>query len=125
MTIDEEALDAKLAELEGLRAFSPRVISKFEAFLRSPDPWVLHRANPFAFAEERGVAPDEAIELFLLAAKVGLFQMSWSLLCPGCGDAVKSFSSLRNVCATFHCFLCSVDLETRLDDFVHVGFTIA
>lgn len=122
--LNESRLDEQLGELEKLRAWSPRVISKLESFLRTEDGWALFRANPFYFAEERGVSPDEAIDLFLLAGKVGLLRMTWSLLCPGCGAAVQSFSSLRKVCAMFHCVLCSTDMETKLDDFVQVGFTI-
>lgn len=124
-TLNETLLDRQLEELEKLRSWSPRVISKLENFIRGTDDWALFRANPFAFAEERGVNEDEAIDLFLLASKVGLFQMTWNLICAGCGAAVQSFATLRNVCASFHCHLCSVDIETRLDDFVHVGFTIS
>jgi class 3 adenylate cyclase len=123
--IDETYLDAKLAELEQLRAWSPRIISKFEAFIRTDDDWALFRVNAFVFAEERGIPEDDAVELLVLASKVGLFQMSWNLLCPGCGLAVQSLSSLKSLCSVFHCFLCSTDIETRLDDYVQVGFTIS
>lgn len=123
--LNEPLLDQKLAELESARVWSPRLISKLESLIRSGDDWALFRVNPFAFAEERGVSEDEAVDLFLTASKLGLFQMTWSLLCPGCGDAVQSFATLKNLCAMFRCFLCSTDVETRLDDFVHVGFNIA
>src|SRR5262245_53564072 len=123
--LNEALLDDKLGELEQLRAWSPRVVSKLESFLRADDEWALFRANPFTFAAERGVNEDEAVDLFLYASKIGIFQMTWNLLCPGCGAAVQSFGALRNVCAMFHCFLCSTDIETRLDDFVHVAFTVS
>jgi len=125
MTLDEALLDDRLGELEKLRAWSPRVISKLESFLRTTDEWALFRANPFVFAEERGVNEEEAVDLFLLASRVGLFGLTWSLLCPGCGAAVQSLATLRNVCSVFHCYLCSVDVETRLDEFVQVGFTVS
>jgi class 3 adenylate cyclase len=124
-SVDEKLLDEKLADLEQLRVWSPRLISKLESFVRTGDDWALFRANPFYFAEERCVSEDEAIDLFLLASKVGLFHMTWSLLCPGCGDAVQSFATLKNVCSAFHCYLCCVDVETSLDEFVHVGFTVS
>ncbi|MGE0550684.1 MAG: DUF5939 domain-containing protein [Kofleriaceae bacterium] len=124
-TLNEALLDTKLAELEQLRSWSPRLVSKLESFLRSDDEWLLFRANPYTFAGERGVSEDESVDLFLLASKVGLFELRWSLLCPGCGQAVQSFSTLKSVCAVFHCFLCSVDIETCLDDYVHIGFTVS
>jgi len=124
-SLDEAFLDEKLAELERLRPWSPRLISKLETFMRSDDEWALFRANPFVFAQERGASEDEAVDLFLLASKAGLFQMTWSLLCPGCGAAVQSFTTLQSVCSLFHCYMCSTDIETRLDDYVHVSFTIS
>jgi hypothetical protein len=123
--LNEALLDDKLGELEQLRTWTPRVISKLESFLRIDDDWALFRANPFTFAEERGVNEDEAVDLFLYASKVGIFQLTWNLLCPGCGAAVQSFATLRSVCAVFHCYLCATDIETRLDDYVHVGFTVS
>ncbi|HTM46103.1 MAG TPA: DUF5939 domain-containing protein [Polyangiaceae bacterium] len=123
--VNETLLDEQLGELEKLRSWSPRVISKLENFIRTADDWSLFRVNPYYFAEERGVSEDEAVDLFLLAGKVGLFQMTWNLLCPGCGAAVQSFATLRSLCAAFHCGLCNVDLETQLDDYVQVGFTIS
>ncbi|HEX6766647.1 MAG TPA: DUF5939 domain-containing protein, partial [Polyangiaceae bacterium] len=124
-SVNEERLDEQLAALEKCRAWSPRVISKLENFVRGADDWALFRANPFLFAVERGVGEDEALDLFIHASRIGLFQITWNLLCPGCGAAVQSFSSLRNLSSTFHCFLCATDLETRLDDFVHVAFTVS
>lgn len=123
--VNEAALDELLGQLERLRTWSPRVVSKLESFLRTDDEWALFRASPFAFAAERGVAEDEAVDLFLCASKVGIFQMTWNLLCAGCGAAVHSFTTLRRVCAVFHCALCTTDIETRLDEFVQVGFTVS
>jgi class 3 adenylate cyclase len=125
MPLDEAVLDEMLAELEKLRSWSPRVVSKLETFLRTDDEWALFRANPFTFAAERGVNEDEAVDLFLHASKVGVFQMSWILICPGCGGAVQSFSTLRKLCTMFHCFICSTDIETELDRFVQVSFTVS
>jgi class 3 adenylate cyclase len=123
--VNEALLDDQLGALEKERSWSPRVISKLENFVRSADDWALFRINPFVFAEERGIPEDEAVDLFLHASRIGLFRVNWSLVCPGCGAAVQSFSSLKNLSSTFRCFTCSMDIETRLDDFVHVGFTVS
>src|SRR5436190_20174957 len=117
MTLDEDLLEQKLADLETCRVWTPRVVSKLEHLIRDGDDWALFRINPFYLASERGIPEDEAVDLLLHATKVGLFQMTWNLLCPGCGAAVQSFSTLKNVVSLFRCFLCSTDVETRLDDF--------
>src|SRR5205085_2120025 len=107
-TIDEALLDEKLAELEGVRLWSPRAIAKLEQLLHSPDEWALSRANPFSFAAERGVSASESLDLFLHAARLGVFTMDWHLLCPQCGAAVESFASLRKLHAHLFCALCLV-----------------
>jgi class 3 adenylate cyclase len=124
-TIDEALLDEKLAELEKLRAWSPRVISKLEQLLHAPDDWTLVRMNPFVFASERGVSASEAVDLFLHATRLGVLTMDWHLLCPQCGAAVESFASLRKLHRHLFCALCLVKTEANLDDFIQVSFTVA
>jgi class 3 adenylate cyclase len=125
IVLDEKLLDEKLAALERVRAWSPRVIAKLEALLRVEDEFALFKINPLKFAAEKGVAEAEAIDLFLHATKEGIFSMGWHLLCPMCGDAVKSFASLSRVTAQLHCSLCHVDVSAQLDDFIEVTFTVS
>jgi class 3 adenylate cyclase len=120
-----QLLDEKLALLEKARAWSPRVISKFEAFLDSPDDYALFRANPYRFATETGIDPQEAVDLFLHANKVGLFKMEWQVICPACGDAVESFGALEHVHTHYVCRPCQEVCEANLDDYIQVSFTIA
>ncbi|WP_410857889.1 DUF5939 domain-containing protein [Paraburkholderia sp. SIMBA_054] len=35
-----------------------------------------------AFARDRGIGEVECIDLFLHAARYGLFEMNWDVLCP-------------------------------------------
>ena len=123
--IDEKVLDEKLAALETARAWSPRLISKLEALLRHEDDFALFKINPIKFAAEKGVSEAEAIDLFLHATNAGLFTMNWHLLCPSCGDAVKSFASLGGVHTKLYCSLCHVDTFAQLDDYIEVSFVVS
>ena len=125
MPIDEKLFEQKLAALEQARAWSPRLIAKLENAVRNGDDYSLFRINPLKFAAEKGASEDEAVDLFLHAAKLGLFDMNWELLCPACADIVSSFSRLRAVHSHYHCDLCRVNFDTNLDDFVEVSFTVA
>ena len=58
-SIDERLLESRMTEIEQARAWSPRVISKFETLIRSGDELSVYRANPLAFARDRGVAEIE------------------------------------------------------------------
>ena len=73
--IEERLLESRMIQIEQARTWSPRVISKFETFIRSADEVSLYRANPLAFARDRGIAEPEAIDLFLHAARAGLLDM--------------------------------------------------
>ena len=117
--------DQKLAELEKARTWSPRVISKLEALLQDADSWALYRVNPIKFAADKGIDETESIDLFLHAAKLGLFRMEWQLLCPHCSDTVSSFHSLSTLRSTCFCPLCHLETQAQLDDYIHVSFTVS
>ena len=124
-SIDERLLETKMTQLEQARAWSPRVISKFETLIRSGDEVSLWRANPLAFARDRAVAEPESIDLFLHAARSGLFDMHWDILCPHSGLVLESFGKLRSLKSHFVCGLCDIDGETELDDFIEVAFSVS
>jgi class 3 adenylate cyclase len=123
--VDERMLDERLAQLEGARLWSPRVVSRLEALIRTDDEAALFRVNPFAFASERGLEEDEAIDLFLHATAQGLFEMDWLLICPRCACAVESFARLRAVLRRFRCPECHNEYEAAMDDFIAIYFTIS
>lgn len=124
-TVNEKVLDERLAALERARTWSPRVVSKLETLLRSADDFELHDLNPLQFAAEKGVSEGEAIDLMLHATKLGLLEMNWQLVCPMCGDHLKSFASLKKMHTHLLCTLCNVSTEAVLDDFIKVSFAVA
>ena len=124
-SIDEGLLERKMTEIERARSWSPRVISKFETLIRSGDEVSVHRANPLAFARDRGVAEAESIDLFLHAARAGLVDMHWDILCPHSGLVLESFGKLRALRSHFVCGLCDIDGQTELDDFIEVSFSVS
>src|SRR5256885_18594 len=102
-SIDEGLLESKMTQIEQARAWSPRVISKFETLIRTGPEETLYRANPLAFARDRGVAESESIDLFHHAARAGLVDMHWDILCPHFGLALQSFGKLRALKSHFVC----------------------
>jgi class 3 adenylate cyclase len=122
--LNEAVLDQRLTALEAARNWSPRVVSRLETLIRTGPDEALLRINPVRFAAERGLAEREAVDLFLHAALVHLFEMDWALICPVCSDVVANFRSLGAVERHFHCNLCHCDFEAALDEFVAVTFTV-
>jgi hypothetical protein len=123
--LNEALLDEKLARLEEARGWGSRVISKLETMIRTADDYSLFRINPLQYAKEKGMTETEAIELFLHASKVGLFEMEWHLVCASCCSIVSSFRALAQVHSHFVCSVCSAVNTASLDDFIQVSFTLS
>lgn len=93
--------------------------------LEAPDR-KLNRVNALAFAAEHGFDDDQTINAFLHAARLGLFEMSWNVLCPGCGGVLDANTSLKTVQSdTYNCTLCAAGYEPTLDEMVEVTFTVS
>ena len=81
--INEKLLEDRLGTLEAAHSWSPRVVSRLEALIRSGKDEALFRINPIKFAADKGMAEAEAIDLFLYAAAYGLFEMNWMKFVTG------------------------------------------
>ena len=123
--VDERTLDERLARLEAERPWSPRVVSRLEALIRTDDDGALFRINPFTFARERGLDDGEAVDLLLHATALGLLEMDWLLICPACACAVESFERLRAVLRRFRCPECHNEYEDAMDDFIAIYFSVS
>jgi len=86
----------------------------------------LCRLNVLDFAKRNGLDEERAIGAFLHAAKFGLFDMSWNVLCPGCGGVLDANATLKTVHQNMYsCALCAAGYEPTLDEMVEVTFTVS
>lgn len=86
----------------------------------------LSRINVLDFAARYGLDEERAIGAFLHAARLGLFELSWNVLCPGCGGVLDSNATLKSVRRDqYACALCAAGYEATLDDTVEVVFTVS
>ncbi|NTJ05795.1 adenylate/guanylate cyclase domain-containing protein [Rhizobium lusitanum] len=86
----------------------------------------LNRVNVLAFAADQGFDEEQAINAFLHSSRLGLFEMSWNVLCPGCGGVLDANTSLKTVQSeTYNCTLCAAGYEPTLDEMVEVTFTVS
>ena len=68
----------------------PNVVAAIEAAIRDGSDRKLCRINVLNFAAEHGLDEEKAISGFLHAARLGLFELSWNVLCPGCGGVLDA-----------------------------------
>ncbi|HTV87832.1 MAG TPA: adenylate/guanylate cyclase domain-containing protein [Stellaceae bacterium] len=86
----------------------------------------LCRVNPLDFAGRRQLDEERAIAAFLHAARLGMFELSWNVICPGCGGVLDTSATLRTIRRDeYFCTLCAASYEPNLDDIVEVTFTVS
>src|SRR5215204_4063067 len=79
------------------QSVDPAVAEAIEQLVDSGTDGALAHVNVLAFADSKGIDAERMITGFLHAAKIGLFEMSWNVLCPGCGTVLESGASLKTV----------------------------
>ena len=101
-------------------------VDAIERLVRDAPDRELCRVNALAFAARNKLDPERVIAAFLHAARVGLFELSWNVLCPGCGGVLGANASLKTVhTENYNCAVCAADYEPTLDEMVEVTFTIS
>jgi class 3 adenylate cyclase len=104
----------------------PDCVAAIERSVRDGSDRDLCRINVLAFAAKHGLDEEPAVAAFLHAARLGLFELSWNVLCPGCGGVLDSGATLKNVNRDeYGCGLCASDYKPTLDEMVEVTFTVS
>jgi class 3 adenylate cyclase len=107
-------------------AADPDTAAAIEALVRDGADRQLVRVNALAFAARRGLDEERVVGAFLHASRLGLFELSWNVLCPGCGGVLESSQQLKSVHKeAYDCALCSRAYEPTLDEMVEVAFTVS
>lgn len=102
------------------------VAAAIEAAIRSGKDADLLRINVPAFAARHALDEEKVISGFLHAAALGIMDLSWNVLCPGCGGVLDTNASLKTVVRTeYTCALCAADYAPTLDELVEVTFTVS
>ena len=123
--VNESLLRQRLTELGSKASWAPHILSGLERFIRTAGDYDLFRVNPIQYATANGLSETEGIELFVHAAKVGLFEMQWLLICAYCPQVAGSFRELDQVHPRFQCEFCNALNDVALDDYIQVTFTVS
>jgi class 3 adenylate cyclase len=86
----------------------------------------LNRINALDFSARTGLDEERVISGFLHASRLGLFDLTWNVLCPGCGGVLDAHSTLKSLRHDdYHCGLCACGYEASVDEQVEVAFTVS
>src|SRR5215471_13729133 len=103
----------------------PRTVSAVEELVHDAPDRALCRVNVLDFAAKAGLDEELAIAAFLHAARLGIFELSWNVLCPSCAGVLDASATLKSVNREqYHCAWCAAGYEPVLDEIVEVTFTV-
>src|SRR5258708_7460194 len=119
------------SEAEGLfgvlrHSADPETVAAIEGFVAEAGARELCRINAIDFAATRRLDEERVVAAFLHAARLGIFELSWNVLCPGCGGVLDTSSTLKSVKHDDYVYaLCAAGYQPTLDEMVEVTFTVA
>jgi class 3 adenylate cyclase len=104
----------------------PETADAIEKLVQDAPDRTLCRINVLDFAAKTGLDEERVIAAFLHAARLGIFELSWNVLCPGCGGVMNASETLKSVNQEdYHCAWCAAGYAPVLDEIVEVTFTVS
>ncbi|MGC2781911.1 MAG: adenylate/guanylate cyclase domain-containing protein [Bradyrhizobium sp.] len=86
----------------------------------------LNRINLLDFASRTRLDEERVISGFIHASRVGLFDLTWNVLCPGCGGVLDAHGTLKALRSDeYQCGLCACGYEATVDQQVEAAFTVS
>src|SRR5256714_4620205 len=103
-----------------------QVADAIERLIDKGEDRELNRINLLDFSGRSGLDEERVISGFLHASRLGLFDLTWNVLCPGCSGVLDAHSTLKSLRHDdYHCGLCACGYEASVDEQVEVAFTVS
>src|SRR6202163_5044382 len=104
----------------------PAVAAAIARVIDEGEDHELNRINVLDFSKRTGLDEERVISGFLHASRLRLLDLSWNVLCPGCGGVLDAHSTLKSLRHDdYHCGLCACGYEASVDEQVEVAFTVS
>jgi class 3 adenylate cyclase len=117
-------ISAQISALRG--AADPAVAAAIARLIESGQDHELNRINVLDFSSRNGFDEERVISAFLHASRLGLFDLTWNVLCPGCGGVLDAHTTLKSLRSDdYHCGLCACGYQASVDEQVEVAFTVS
>jgi class 3 adenylate cyclase len=102
------------------------VVDMLERMVQDAPDHALNKMNAIDLAAKHGLDAERVIAALLNAVGLGMFEMTWNVMCPSCAGVLSSNKSLRTLDrAQYNCAFCAAGYETTLDDLVEVTFMVS
>jgi class 3 adenylate cyclase len=104
----------------------PAVADAIQHLIETGADRELNRINALDFSKRTGLDEERVISGFLHASRLRLFDLTWNVLCPGCGGVLDAHSTLKSLRQDeYQCGLCACGYEASVDEQVEVAFTVS
>jgi len=101
-------------------------VATIERMVREAPDRALNKINPLDLAAKEGLDEERLVAALLHAARLGLFEMSWDVICRSCAGILDANATLRTLDQPeYKCAFCATAYETTLDNMVEVTFTVS
>src|SRR6202521_2464727 len=102
------------------------VVDMLERMVRDASDHALNKMNALDLAAREGIDEERVIAALLNAVGLGIFEVTWNVMCPSCAGVLSANKSLKTVDrAQYSCAFCAAGYETTLDNLVEVTFTVS
>ena len=102
------------------------VVDMLDRMVREAPDHALNKMNALDVAAREGLDEERVIAALLNAVALGIFEMTWSVMCPSCAGVLSANKSLKTLDrAQYNCAFCAAGYETTLDNLVEVTFTVS
>ena len=116
-----ETLFAALRQAQDAKA-----VAVLERMVQDAPDHALNKINALDLAAKEDLDEERVIAALLNAVRLGIFEMSWNVMCRSCAGVLAANPSLKTLDrAQYNCAFCAAGYETTLDDMVEVTFTVS
>src|SRR5438445_11948676 len=93
------------------------VVDMLERMVRDAPDHALNKINALDLAAKEGIDEERVIAALLNAVRLGIFEMSWNVMCPSCAGVLAANTSLKTLDrAQYNCAFCAPCSEPTRDN---------
>src|SRR6202165_2312067 len=102
------------------------VVDMLERMVRDAPDHALNKMNALELAAREGIDEERVIAALLNSVALGIFEMTWNVMCPSCAGVLSANKSLKNLDrAQYSCAFCAAGYEATRDNLAEVTFTVS
>ena len=116
-------LDARLAALSA-NPVRPDLVARLSDLIRTGTDVQVSRIRPFEMADAWGEARLEVLRFFLYAAKAGVVDLNWEIVCPHCRAAASAVPQLSGLASQASCGTCEMTFKADFAGSVEAVFSV-